>query len=68
MRQYSVDSKGVEHSIGLYIENWWAGDRESYVTPTPSAYNIDACEDTEVLSAHYRTGIDEPDESNSGNG
>lgn len=49
MRQYSVDNKGVEHIIGLYIENWWAGDRESYVMPAPSAYNIDAWENTEVL-------------------
>jgi CRP-like cAMP-binding protein len=29
MRQYSVDDKGEEHIIRLYIENWWATDRES---------------------------------------
>src|SRR5687768_4812232 len=49
MRQYSVDEKGVEHIVGLSIENWWAGDRESYVMLTPSIYNIDAWEDTELL-------------------
>src|SRR5436190_5739869 len=49
MRQYSVDDKGVEHIIRLFIENWWAGDRESYVHLTPSVYNIDAWEDTEML-------------------
>jgi len=49
MRQYSVDDKGVEHTVQLYIENWWAADRESYVMLTPSVYNIDAWEDTEML-------------------
>ena len=49
MRKYSVDDKGVEHIMSLYVENWWASDRESYVMLTPSAYNIDAWEDTEVL-------------------
>ena len=48
-RQYSVDDKGVEHIIRLSIENWWAGDRESYVRSTPSVYNIDAWEDTDLL-------------------
>lgn len=49
MRQYSVDDKGTEHIVGLLIENWWAVDRESYVMLTPSVYNIDAWEDTEML-------------------
>ena len=49
MRQYSVDDKGVEHIVRLLIENWWASDRESYVMLTPSVYNIDTWEDTDVL-------------------
>ncbi|HMK26238.1 MAG TPA: Crp/Fnr family transcriptional regulator [Chitinophagaceae bacterium] len=49
MRQYSVDDKGVEHIVRLSIENWWVADRESYVMLTPSVYNIDAWEDTDVL-------------------
>ncbi len=32
MRQYFVDDKGVERIIQLAIENWWVGDRESWVT------------------------------------
>lgn len=27
MRQYSVDNKGVEHIVHLFIENYWANDR-----------------------------------------
>src|SRR6185295_6719136 len=51
MRQYSVDDKGTEHIIRLSIENWWAVDRESFLMLTPSIYNIDAWEDTDVLLA-----------------
>ncbi|MCE7064078.1 Crp/Fnr family transcriptional regulator [Dyadobacter sp. CY326] len=49
MRQYSVDDKGVEHIVNLFIENWWASDRESATMHTPSRYNIDAWEDTDLL-------------------
>lgn len=49
MRQYSVDEKGVEHIVQLSIENWWVGDRESFIMLTPSTYNVDAWEDTELL-------------------
>lgn len=49
MRQYGVDEKGEEHIINLFIENWWASDRESLLNQTPSKYFIDAWEETEVL-------------------
>jgi CRP-like cAMP-binding protein len=49
MRQYYVDEKGVEHVINLFVENWWAGDRESFVMGTPSIYLVDAWEDCDVL-------------------
>jgi CRP-like cAMP-binding protein len=49
MRQYRVDDKGEEHIIKLFIENWWANDRESLMNKTPSIYFIDAWEDTEAL-------------------
>ncbi|HTF31182.1 MAG TPA: Crp/Fnr family transcriptional regulator [Flavitalea sp.] len=57
MRQYTVDDKGVEHIVRLFIENWWAVDRESFVMLTPSPYNIEACEDTEVLLATYSDSL-----------
>lgn len=49
MRQYSVDEKGVEHMVQLYLENYWVSDRESAVMLTPSKYYIDAWEETELL-------------------
>jgi CRP-like cAMP-binding protein len=49
MRKYRVDDKGEEHIIRLYIENWWATDRESVTTGAPTKYFIEAWEDTECL-------------------
>jgi CRP-like cAMP-binding protein len=58
MRQYSVDDKGVEHIVQLYIEDYWASDRESAVMLTPSRYYIDAWEDTELLIATVADMLD----------
>lgn len=49
LRQYIVDEKGTEHIVHLGIENWWMGDRESFVMFTPSKTNIEAWEDSELL-------------------
>ena len=49
MRQYSVGDKGTEHIVRLGVEGWWMGDRESWAMGTPSIYNIDAWENTEML-------------------
>jgi CRP-like cAMP-binding protein len=49
MRKYRVGDKGEEHVIRLYVENWWASDRESLMKGTPSNYFIDAWENTECL-------------------
>ena len=48
-RQYTVDEKGHEHVLNLGVENWWVSDRESFHKETPSIYNIDAWEETELL-------------------
>jgi CRP-like cAMP-binding protein len=49
LKQFYVDSKGVEHVISLFIENYWVSDRESSITKTPSKYNIQAVENSEIL-------------------
>lgn len=49
MKQYTVDDKGIEHVVRLGVEGWWMGDRESWVMRSPSLYNIDAWEDTQML-------------------
>lgn len=49
LRTYRVDEKGNEHIIYFAVENWWAGDRESYTTQLPSNFYIDAVEESEVI-------------------
>lgn len=49
LRTYIVDEKGGEHYIQFSPEDWWAGDRESYIYEKPAKYNIDAYEDSEVV-------------------
>jgi len=49
LRTYTIDDKGKEHILQFSVENWWTGDLSSFVTSTPTIYNIDALEDSEVL-------------------
>ena len=49
LRTYSVNDKLQEYILNFAIENYWIGDRESLLNGTPSRYNIDAIEDSEVL-------------------
>src|SRR5687768_6060979 len=49
LRQYEIDEEGREHIMQFAFEDWWIGDWYSMLTGTPSAYNIDALEDSEVL-------------------
>ena len=49
LRTYSIDEKGVEHIVGFGISNWWVGDLESLKSNTPSKFNIDAVDDSEVI-------------------
>lgn len=48
-RMYSVDNKGHEHIVRFGLENWWLGDQESFHLLTPTRYNIDMLEDTDLL-------------------
>jgi len=49
LKQYVVDEAGKENILGLYVDNWWVGDRESFNENVPSPYYIDAFEESELL-------------------
>ncbi|MCU0429967.1 MAG: Crp/Fnr family transcriptional regulator [Cytophagaceae bacterium] len=49
LKKYTIDQTGKENILELYIENWWAGDKESFMIGTPTPYYIDAYDDTEIL-------------------
>jgi CRP-like cAMP-binding protein len=48
-RTYEVDEKGQEHVLFFGPEDWWVGDLYSFLSGTPSRYNVDCLEETEVL-------------------
>lgn len=50
VRTYIYDLNGVEHNITFSIENWWFGDLQSFINKTPASFNIQALEETTVLS------------------
>lgn len=49
LKKYTIDDTGKENILELYIENWWAGDKESFMIGTPTPYYIDAYEETELF-------------------
>lgn len=49
LRQYSIDKKGKEHILSFAPENWFVTDRESAYFNLPSAYFIQALEDSQVV-------------------
>lgn len=49
LRSFTVDNKGKEHIVQFAPEDWWIGNNESIRTGAPSAYFIDAIEDSDVL-------------------
>ena len=50
LRGYSVDDRGAEHMLMFAMEDWWISDLYSFLTLTPSVMNIDALENSEVIS------------------
>jgi CRP-like cAMP-binding protein len=49
MRTYTIDTKGKEHVVKFAPETWWVADNLSLSSGAPSAYFIDAIEDSELL-------------------
>lgn len=49
LKNYRTRDDGSEHIMHFAPENNWTTDHKSYSTQTPSKYNIEALEDTEVL-------------------
>lgn len=49
IKTFSIDKDGKEHIINFSPENHWFGDRESLTNNTPTRFNIDAIEDSEVI-------------------
>ena len=46
----TIDDKGTQHVIQFAFEGWWIGDLYSFLTSEPSKMNIEALEDSDVLT------------------
>jgi CRP-like cAMP-binding protein len=55
LKTYFIDEKGEEHIVQFGVENWWIGDMYSFLTNTPSIYNIEALEESELLQVDHET-------------
>ena len=49
LRQYSINENGKEHILSFAPENWFVTDRESSYFNQPSAYYIQALEESTVV-------------------
>lgn len=50
LRTYRLKDDGTEYIIRFAPENTWTLEHESFNTQTPTRYNIDALEDTELVT------------------
>lgn len=55
LKTYFVDQEGQEHVVMFAVEDWWTADLGSFITKTPSDYNVQCLEDTELLQFSYET-------------
>lgn len=52
-RTFYADDEGQEHIVMFSFENWWASEIGSFVTQTPSDYNVHCIENTELIQLSY---------------
>ncbi len=52
-RTFYLNDEGQEHIVMFSAENWWASEIGSFVTQTPSDYNVQCIEDTELIQLSY---------------
>ena len=50
---FYIDQQGQEHIVTFAIENWWSADLSSFITQTPSDFNVKCIEATEVIQFTY---------------
>jgi CRP-like cAMP-binding protein len=50
LRGYTVDADGTEHVLNFAPPNWWIADMYSLLSQKPGTLNIEALEDTEMLT------------------
>jgi len=54
-KTFYLDDQGQEHVIMFSIEDWWTSDLASFTTQTPSDFNVQCLENTEVVLFPFET-------------
>ena len=57
-RSFTIDKKGVEHTVRLAIDDWFITDVTSYMNQTPAELFIQALEDSEIYQMEH-SGVEE---------
>ena len=52
-RTFYVDDDGQEHIVMFSIEDWWASEIGSFVSQTPSDYNVQCIEETHLIQLSF---------------
>jgi CRP-like cAMP-binding protein len=55
LKTFRTDNDGKEHILMFAIEDWWTADLRSFITQTPSKYNIQCLEDCELVQISHNT-------------
>lgn len=50
LRLYAIDKNGYEHILQFAPSGWWMGDIKSLLSGEPGVLNIDALEDTAIMT------------------
>src|SRR6478752_2248717 len=53
LRMFFINEKGTEQTIQFALENWWLADYTSLSLHTPSGFNIQTVEKSELLSLDF---------------
>jgi len=54
-KMFYMNNEGQEHIVMFSIKDWWSSDLGSYISQTPSDYNIQCLENTEVFQFPYHS-------------
>ena len=52
-KMFYLDDKGQEHIIMFSVEDWWTSDLGSFISQTPSDFNVQCLENTEIIQFSY---------------
>lgn len=53
VRIFYLDHNGNEDIVMFGIENWWVGDLGNFITQTPTDFNVQCLENTQVVQVSY---------------